>query len=159
MGLKDDIKAKGFQSEHEKSFVNLIFTAAHFESLFSHFLKEYEISPPQYNVLRILRGQYPNVMLSGHLQNRLLHNMSNSTRLVDKLVDKGFVNREKNPKDKRQILISITQNGLDLLSQLDPKILEFDEKVMNLPEPQLMVLNKLLDDLRAASMVNDNKQP
>lgn len=148
MSLKKDIKTKGFQSEHEKTFVNLIYTAAHFESKFAQFIREYEISPPQYNVLRILRGCYPDAMLSGDLQNRLIHNMSNSTRLVDKLIDKKLVYREKNPEDKRQMLISITQAGLNLLTELDISVAEFDKKIMNLPEPQLMVLNNLLDALR-----------
>jgi DNA-binding MarR family transcriptional regulator len=115
------------------------------------FIKGYEISPPQYNVLRILRGQHPKVMLGGELQDRLLHNMSNSTRLVDRLLDKGLVNRQKNPEDKRQMMISITQCGLKLLKDLDVAVLEFDEKMMNLPEGQLMVLNNLLDDLRRSS--------
>jgi DNA-binding MarR family transcriptional regulator len=148
VSLKKDIKTKGFQSEHEKTFVNLIYTAAHFESKFAQFIKEHEISPPQYNVLRILRGCYPDAMLGGELQNRLIHNMSNSTRLVDKLIDKKLVYREKNPEDKRQMLISITSDGLNLLTELDISVDEFDKKMMNLPEPQLMVLNNLLDALR-----------
>lgn len=148
MSLKKDIKAKSFQSEHEKTFVNLIYTAAHFESKFAQFIKEYEISPPQYNVLRILRGRHPEAILGGELQNRLLHNMSNATRLVDKLIEKKLVNREKNIEDKRQMLISITPEGLNLLSKLDVAVDEFDKKMMNLPEPQLMVLNNLLDALR-----------
>ena len=151
MSLKKDIKAKGFQSEHEKTFVNLIFTAAHFESKFLQFIKEYDISPPQYNVLRILRGQHPKAMLGGELQERLLHNMSNSTRLVDRLVEKDLVARVKNPEDKRQMMISISQSGLKLLKTLDAEVIEFDEKMMNLPEGQLMVLNNLLDALRYSS--------
>ena len=112
------------------------------------FIKGYEISPTQYNVLRILRGQHPNGMSGGELQDRLLHNMSNSTRLVDRLLEKGLVDRQKNPEDKRQMLISITALGLKLLKNLDVAVIEFDKKMMNLPEGQLMVLNNLLDDLR-----------
>ena len=153
MSIKDDIKAKGFQSEQEKTFVNLIFTAAHFESKFMQFIKNYDISPPQYNVLRILRGYYPEAMLGGELQNRLIHNMSNSTRLVDRLIEKGLVSRKKNPEDKRQMFISISSSGLQFLSELDISVIDFDKKMMNLPEPQLMVLNKLLDDLRNSDSV------
>ena len=58
MGIKDEIKSKGFQSEHEKAFVNLIYTASFFESKFLHFIEEYDLSPPHYNALRVLRGQY-----------------------------------------------------------------------------------------------------
>ena len=151
MSIKKDIQTKGFHSEQEKAFVNLIHTAAHFESLFSHFIKEFGLSPQQYNVLRILRGQSPNAILGGELQKRMLHNMSNATRLVDKLVEKGLVDRSKNSNDKRQILVSINKQGLKLLAKLDNEVVNFDEKIMNLPEAQLMVLNLLLDDLRASS--------
>jgi DNA-binding MarR family transcriptional regulator len=153
LSIKEDIKAKGFQSEQEKAFVNLIFTAAHFESLFLQLVKAYDISSPQYNVLRILRGQHPDTMLGGDLQSRMLHNKSNSTRLVDKLVDKGLVDRTKNPEDKRQMLMSITTSGLALLSELDVKVVDFDQKIMNLPQAQLIMLNNLLDDLRSSSLI------
>jgi DNA-binding MarR family transcriptional regulator len=71
-------------------------------------------------------------MLGGELQDRLLHNTSNSTRLVDRLLDKGLVNRQKNPEDKRQMMISITQSGLKLFKNLDVAVIEFDKKMMNL---------------------------
>ncbi len=151
MSIKKDIQTKGFKSEQEKAFVNLIHTAAHFESLFANFIKDFGISPQQYNVLRILRGQVPNTMLGGDLQKRMLHKMSNATRLVDKLVEKGLVNRSKNSLDKRQTLLSITKDGLSLLAKLDNGVFDFDQKIMNLPEGQLMVLNLLLDDLRESS--------
>ena len=151
MSLKKDIQTKGFHSEQEKAFVNLIHTAAHFESLFTHFIKDFGLSPQQYNVLRILRGQSPNAILGGELQKRMLHKMSNATRLVDKLVEKGLVDRSKNGNDKRQILVSINKQGLKFLAKLDNEVVNFDQKIMNLPEAQLTVLNLLLDDLRASS--------
>lgn len=152
MSLKKDIiQTKGFHSEQEKAFVNLILTASVFESKFNHFIKDFGLSPQQYNVLRILRGQSPNAILGGELQKRMIHKMSNATRLVDKLVEKGFVSREKDKDDKRKILVSITNSGLTLLSKLDEEVFKFDQKIFNLPEAQLMVLNLLLDDLRSAS--------
>ena len=150
MSLKKEILTKGFFSEEEKTFVNLIHTAAYFESEFSHFIKEFGLSPQQYNVLRILRGQSPNAILGGDLQKRMLHKMSNATRIVDKLVEKGFADRSKSNKDKRQILVSITKDGLDLLNVLDEEVFNFNSNIMNLPEAQLMFLNLLLDNLRNA---------
>ena len=141
---------KGFFSEQEKTFVNLIHTAAYFESEFSQFIKDFGLSPQQYNVLRILRGQSPNPILGGDLQKRMLHKMSNATRIVDKLVEKGFADRSKSNKDKRQILVSITKDGLDLLNVLDEEVFNFNSNIMNLPEAQLMFLNLLLDNLRNA---------
>jgi len=151
MSLKNDIQTKGFKSEQEKTFVNLIHTAAYFESKFIQFIKEFDLSPQQYNVLRILRGQHPNAILSGKIQKLMLHKMSNATRLLDKLVEKGFVDRIKNKDDKRQVLISITKPGLDILYHLDEGVANFDDKIMNLSEVQLMDLNLLLDELRSSS--------
>lgn len=111
MSLKDDIQAKGFHSEQEKSFVNLIYTAALFEANFNKFIKPFGVSSQQYNVLRILRGKFPNSMSSGDLHRRMIHKMSNASRLVDKLVDKGYVIRVVNVNDKRNILVSITVLG------------------------------------------------
>ena len=150
MSLKKEILTKGFFSEQEKTFVNLIHTAAYFESEFSKFIKDFGLSPQQYNVLRILRGQSPNPILGGDLQKRMLHKMSNASRIVDKLVEKGFADRIKSDEDKRQILVSITKPGFDLMNVLDEEVFNFNSKVINLPEAQLMVLNILLDNLRTA---------
>ena len=64
-------------------------------------------------------------------------------------------NAKKNPEDLRQMFISITHSGLKLLSELDQKVFDFDREAMNLPEPQLMILNKLLDDLRESASSSD----
>ena len=101
LSLKKDIQSKGFHSEQEKLSVNLILTAAYFESKFTHFIKDFGVSPQQYNVLRILRGQVPNSIASGELQSRMLHKMSNTRRLGDKFVEKGFVSRAKDKVAKR----------------------------------------------------------
>ena len=151
LSLKKDIQSKGFHSEQEKLSVNLILTAAYFESKFTHFIKDFGVSPQQYNVLRILRGQVPNSIASGELQSRMLHKMSNATRLVDKLIEKGFAVRVKNEKDKRVVLVSISASGLELLAQLDEQVYAFNERYIKLPESQLMVLNLLLDQLHGAS--------
>ena len=151
MSLKKEILTKGFFSEEEKTFVNLIHTAAYFESEFSHFIKEFGLSPQQYNVLRILRGQSPNAILGGDLQKRMLHKMSNATRLVDKLEEKGFVDRIKNENDQLQMLVSITKLGLDLLSNLDEGVVSFNDKIIKLPKAKLIELNLLLDELRSTS--------
>ena len=151
MSLKNDIHTKQFKSEQEKTFVNLIHTAAYFESKFNQFIKEFGLSPQQYNVLRILRGQSPNAILCGELQKRMLHKMSNATRLVDKLEEKGFVDRIKNENDQRQMLVSITKLGRDLLSDLDEGVVSFDDKIIKLPKAKLIELNLLLDEIRSSS--------
>lgn len=150
MSLKDDIQAKGFHSEQEKSFVNLIYTAALFEANFNKFIKSFGLSSQQYNVLRILRGQLPNSMSSGDLHSRMIHKMSNASRLVSKLVEKGYVIRVVNANDKRNILVSITDLGLRLVSDLDKEVAAFQKTSIDLPSAKLKDLNLILDELRSS---------
>ena len=150
MSLKDDIQAKGFHSEQEKSFVNLIYTAALFEANFNKFIKPFGLSSQQYNVLRILRGQFPNSMSSGDLHSRMIHKMSNASRLVDKLVKKGYVIRVVNANDKRNILVSITDLGLRLVTDLDKEVAAFQKTSIDLPSAKLKDLNLILDELRSS---------
>ena len=150
MSLKDDIQAKGFHSEQEKSFVNLIYTAALFEANFNKFIKPFGVSSQQYNVLRILRGQFPNSISSGDLHSRMIHKMSNASRLVDKLVEKGYVIRVVNANDKRNILVSITDLGIRLVTDLDKEVAAFQKTSINLPSSKLKDLNLILDELRSS---------
>tara|TARA_B100001059_G_C17784313_1_gene556137 strand:- start:388 stop:846 length:459 start_codon:yes stop_codon:yes gene_type:complete len=150
LSLKDDIQAKGFHSEQEKSFVNLISTAALFEANFNKFIKPFGLSSQQYNVLRILRGQFPNSMSSGDLHSRMIHKMSNASRLVDKLVEKGYVIRVVNANDKRNILVSITDLGLRLVTDLDKEVAAFQKTSIDLPSAKLKDLNLILDELRSS---------
>ncbi len=150
MSLKDDIQSKGFHSEQEKSFVNLIYTAALFEANFNKFIKPFGLSSQQYNVLRILRGQFPNSMSSGDLHSRMIHKMSNASRLEDKLVEKGYVIRVVNANDKRNILVSITDLGLRFVTDLDKEVAAFQKKSIDLPSSKLKDLNLILDELRSS---------
>lgn len=150
MSLKEDIQAKGFHSEQEKSFVNLIYTAALFEANFNKFIKPFGLSSQQYNVLRILRGQFPNSMSSGDLHNRMIHKMSNASRLVNKLVEKGYVIRVVNANDKRNILVSITDLGLRFVTDLDKEVAAFQKTFIDLPSSKLKDLNLILDELRSS---------
>jgi|TARA_B110000093_G_C12602246_1_gene258494 DNA-binding MarR family transcriptional regulator len=151
LSLEDDIKAKGFPSMEEKTYVNLIFTAFQLESRFNQFIKSYELSTEQYKVLRILRGQYPEQILSGDIQAHMLKAMSNSTRLVDKLVEKNLVDRTASPDDKRQIMVRITQQGLDLLISLDLKVANLFKDMIKSDKAHLIQLNGLLDEMRDLS--------
>ena len=151
MSLEDDINAKGFPSMEEKTYVNLIFTAFQLESRFNQFIKSYELSTEQYKVLRTLRGQYPEQILSGDIQAHMLKAMSNSTRLVDKLVEKNLVVRTANQDDKRQIMVRITQQGLDLLISLDLKVANLFKDMIKSDKAHLIQLNGLLDEIRDLS--------
>jgi DNA-binding MarR family transcriptional regulator len=112
-------------------------------------LKPYEISGEQYNVLRILRGQKGNPANMCLIQERMLARTSNTTRLVDKLLLKKFVTRNVCPENRRKIEVQITQKGLDILTELDPKVIEHEQlfsKKLNTEE--LEQLNHLLEKYR-----------
>ena len=110
-----------------------------------HKLKPYELSVEQYNVLRILRGQKGNPLNLQDIQKRMINKMSNTTRLVDKLLKKDFVKRSICENNRRKVEILITKNGLDTLKELDQQITDTEERITSsLSEIEIKQLNKLL---------------
>ncbi|MEX0883029.1 MAG: MarR family transcriptional regulator, partial [Cyclobacteriaceae bacterium] len=114
----------------------------------SKIFKPYDLSPEQYNVLRILRGQHPDPTTVSSIQDRMLNKMSNASRLVEKLKQKDMVCRKECIHDRRQVDITITQDGLQILKQLDEEIKTSNRNILNLDENEVIQLNDLLDKLR-----------
>ncbi|WP_200975557.1 MarR family winged helix-turn-helix transcriptional regulator [Echinicola sp. 20G] len=148
MKIEEAIKQKTFKSPYNKAVVNLLYTQSYLVTHQSKLFKPYELSPEQYNVLRILRGHYPDPITVSSIQDRMLNKMSNASRLVEKLKQKGFAERKECPADRRQVDITITQKGLALLELLDEEIKTFNDRVINLSEEEVNQLNDLLDKLR-----------
>ena len=98
----------------------------------AHALKPFGLSVQQFNVLRILRGQKGNMLNLNEITHRMIHKMSNTTRLVDKLIDKSLVERVICPENRRRVNISITDKGLGILSQIDSVIQEFEKEIIRL---------------------------
>jgi len=148
MKLEDAIKQTAFKSEEERLVINLIYTSGWLSSEQNRFFKRFHISSQQYNVLRILRGQYPNPASVGLIQDRMLDKMSNASRLIEKLKQKKLIKRSECSKDRRQVDVLVTQEGLMFLEEIDK--LSDEMKVicdtLNLKEKK--TLNKLLDKLR-----------
>lgn len=108
-------------------------------------LKPYDLSIEQYNVLRILRGQKGNPINLQDIQERMINKMSNTTRLVDKLLKKDFVKRITCKNNRRKVEISITKTGLEILKELDPRIDGTESKITSPLNPkELKQLNNLL---------------
>ena len=147
MRLEEEIKQKKFKSEKHKAVLNIIYTANWLKAHHARFLKDYEISPEQYNILRILRGQHPKPATINLLIDRMLDKMSNASRLVEKLRMKGHVERRANEKDRRAVDVAITKKGLDLLSKLDVIVNDL-EMPGQLAEDQALILNSILDKIR-----------
>ena len=132
-----------------KTVINIMYTSRIIEEAVSVLLKPYDLTIPQYNVMRILRGQKGKPANLSTIQERMIDKSSNTTRLVDKLILKGWVKRSVCEENRRKVEILITPSGLEVLKELDP-ITENNNKdiLKNLSEEQLVTLNELLDTLR-----------
>ena len=148
MKLEDEIVQKKFDSDYHKLTVNIFYTSHWLANLHSAALKPHNLTIQQFNILRILRGQYPEVVNLKLIKERMLDKMSDVSRLVERLREKGLVERKICPKDRRNIDVCITENGLDLLKELDKDIEKLDRLFSNLSHEEVQSLNGLLDKLR-----------
>lgn len=149
MRLEDAIKQnRQFVNEYEKLAINILFTASWIDAGNIQRLKPFGISPQQYNVLRILRGSYPNAMMLGDITCRMIDKNSNATRLVEKLKNKGLVKREVNEINRRQVDIEITASGMDLLAVIDTDVDSWLESFKSLTNEEAEMVNAALDKLR-----------
>lgn len=117
---------------------------------FNEILKPFELSTEQFNVLRILRGQKGNAVNMGMIQERMIAKTSNTTRLVDKLLNKKLVSRKTCLQNRRKIEVLITSKGLELLLELEPLVIANEKQfTQNLTESELHILNELLEKFRS----------
>lgn len=149
MRLEQEIKMRKFRSPHARALLNIVFTNYWLGEQMGGLLKAYDLSEQQFNVLRILRGQKGKPINLMDIQGRMLHKMSNATRLVEKLRIKGLVERVQCEMNRRKVEITITDRGLKILEELDP-ILEKNEKKVfkSLSDEEAIQLSELLDKLR-----------
>ncbi|WP_430400808.1 MarR family winged helix-turn-helix transcriptional regulator [Flavobacterium sp.] len=149
MNIEQIIKSTIKLSIPKKVMLNLAYTKNYMGDKFTELLKPYGISSEQYNVLRILRGQKGNPLNMQDIQERMVTKNSNTTRLIDKLLIKNMVIRNTCPNNRRKIEIQITDDGLKLLSELDP-IIENHELILTdkLSSNELETLNELLEKIR-----------
>lgn len=150
MRLEEEIKQKKFKSEHHKVVVNLIYTTNWLMSIHGPLMKEYGLTVQQYNILRILRGQYPNPCTVNLLKERMLDKMSDASRLVDRLLEKGLLERRTCENDRRRVDITITSAGLELLKNVDAGEEKLYSFMSNITESEATTLNDLLDKLRGS---------
>ena len=148
MKIEQEIKQKKFRSEHEKMVVNMLFTGNWLRALSDKRLKAYGLSSQQYNVLRILRGKHPDPATINDLRERMLDRESNASRLVEKLRQKGLVERSECQSDRRAVDVCVTGEGLELLQEIDKENEQHMERFDTLSDEEAARLNELLDKLR-----------
>ena len=147
MKIQDEIKSN-FNNEYHKARVNIHYTHNYISNQFTPILKPYNLSPAQFNVLRILRGQYPATSSIGLVKERMLDKNSDVSRVIDRLLAKKLVIRKECKQDRRQKDILITELGLNFLEKIDVHDKELDKKMQHLTLEEVTQLNVLLDKLR-----------
>ena len=148
MRLEDEIKQKEFIDEYQKGYVNIVYTFNWLSGKSKDFFKEYDLTVQQFNILRILRGQYPNPSTINLLKERMLDKMCDASRIVERLRLKQLLVRNQSPTDRRSVDILISDKGLELLSKLDVELERLNSIMRNLSQDELKQLNDLLDKLR-----------
>lgn len=150
MTLEEALKSKLQYPIERRTVLNIAYTQNVLAEAFNELIKQHDISPEQFNVLRILRGQKGNPINMSDIGERMIARTSNTTRLVDKLLLKELVTRDICPGNRRKMEIRITDKGLDLLKTLDPIVDGHEQKfAANLSMEELVLLNELLEKFRS----------
>lgn len=138
-----------FDSLQQQAFLNLWRTYDRLRQYEDELFARFELTPQQYNVLRLLRGEYPQPLPTLTLASRLVSRAPDITRMLDKLEQRGWITRERPAANRRLVLVKITPGGLDLLKQLDRPVQECHERQLgHLGETELRKLINLLESAR-----------
>lgn len=149
MEIEEAIQQQKFRNVYEKLLINVLYTASWLEDSAADVLKARKLSNTQFNVLRILRGSYPEPCTGQDIQERMINKRSDVTRLIERLRKLELVTREICPENRRKVDILITQKGLDLLKELDPEMEDLRRIYEVLNKEEAQQLSDLLDKLRS----------
>ena len=150
MSIENDINQKKFRNEHQKSIINLIYTFNWITEQTKVILERGDVTAQQFNILRILRGAGA-PLSTLQIRQRMLDKMSDTSRIVDRLIVKDLVKKITCPADKRMVDVTISGKGKKLLEKLDAFELKMDEVAAGLTEADAKAMNKLLDKMRQSS--------
>lgn len=147
MGLEKDIHQKRFRNERQKAMINLTYTHNWMSERFKKFLDQFDLTSQQFNILRILRGA-GTPLSTLQIRERMLDKMSDTSRIVDRLILKKLVKKTTCTHDKRLVDVLITEEGLEVLLSIDALNVEMDNLINGLSEEDATELNKILDKMR-----------
>lgn len=149
MRIEDEIKQDNFKNEYHKLNINLLFTASWMSQMTTQILRPYKISWQQFNILRILRGRHPKPATVKLLTERMIDKMSNASRLVEKLRQKGFIERTESSMDRRRVDITITTLGLEILNEASELLeREVETQLSVISKEDAAIVNQILDIIR-----------
>lgn len=145
--IEDEIRQTKFTSTHHKAVVNLIFTSNWLQAKQNDFFKIFGITGQQFNILRILKGQYPKSISGTDIKARMLDRNSDVSRMLDRLVAKKLITKKTCPNDKRASDVLITDEGLALLAEINKT--RKQDSILSLTDEEASLLSTLLDKARA----------
>ena len=148
MEIDKEIQTTKFEDSYHKLTINITYTYGWLTNLTREKFEKHNLTSQQFNILRILRGQYPKPATVNLLKERMLDKMSDASRIVDRLIQKGMVSRCTNTKDRRAVDIRISELGLETLSIMDTEFKAKDILQNNLTEAEANQLSDLLDKMR-----------
>lgn len=146
--LKEEIKQNQFRNYYQEAAINILFTSGWLYNKQKDFFRPYGITGQQYNVLSILRGQFPAKISGTEIKSRMLDKNSDVSRILDRLLLKELILKSQCPDDKRAADVQISQTGLNLLASIDRNIPALDIILSNLTEEEAEQLSLLLDKVR-----------
>lgn len=152
MGISKEIQQTNFRSENHKAMVNLIFSSNWLLERIKRFLEKEDITHQQYNILRILKGS-GKPLSTLQIRERMIDKMSDSSRIVERLLKKDLAHKVMCLHDKRLVDVTITNKGLSLLDRLETNIAEMDSLLAGLKAEEAQALNELLDKMREKAPV------
>lgn len=148
MKIEEAIKQKRpFRSNKQKATVNLMYTHGWWMSELRHFFKPFELTTQQFNILRILKGASAPLSTSD-IRDRMLDAKSDITRIIDRMIKKGLVIKKTCSSDRRLVDVYMSKEGSQVLTQVNEKMEELDQKVSHLSESEAEQLSELLDKMR-----------
>jgi MarR family transcriptional regulator, 2-MHQ and catechol-resistance regulon repressor len=148
MGIEKDIQQTKFRNPHQKAAINLIYTVGWLRDKMKDIFEKEDITSQQFNILRILRGSYPQPLSTLQIRERMLEKMSDTSRIVDRLIAKGLVKKVTCKNDRRLVDVIITDKGKKLLERLDLRQEEMDQIFGSISEQDANILSDLLDKIR-----------
>ena len=150
MGIEKDIQQTNFRNEYQKLGINIMYTANWLNEKIASVLSQEDITQQQYNILRILRGA-EKPLSTLQIRSRMLDKMSDTSRIVDRLVAKELVEKNTCPSDKRLVDVVLSKKGFAVLEKLDLLNNHLDSLMKGISEKEASTLNQMLDQLRDAS--------
>jgi DNA-binding MarR family transcriptional regulator len=147
MSIEEDIQQPKFRNEYQKTVINLIYTYNWINERIKQVLEKVDLTPQQFNILRILRGA-GSPLSTLQIRQRMLDKMSDTSRIVDRLLKKALVKKVVCKTDRRLVDVTISEKGLKLLERIDSFNDEMDRMINSISTDEASTLNTLLDKIR-----------